>query len=68
MRHCLHCIQLNSSMSSSSIYSCIDAQIERVIEFQLQLNDKTKLRMLLAVVRRARARESLNEKCFWLNM
>ncbi len=55
-------------MSSSSIYSCIDAQIERVIEFQLQLNDKTKLRMLLAVVRRVRARESLNEKCFWLNM
>ncbi len=48
-------------MSSSSIYSCVDAYIERVIEFQLHLNDKTKLRMLLADVR---ARESLNEKCF----
>ncbi len=55
-------------MSSSSIYSCIDAKIERVIEFQLQLNDKTKLRMLLAVVRRVRTRESLNEKIFWLKM
>ncbi len=55
-------------MSSSSIYSCIDAQIERVIEFQLQLNDKSKLRMLLADVRRVRTRESLDEKCLRLKM
>ncbi len=55
-------------MSSSRIYSCDDAYIERVIEFQLHLNDKTKLWMLLADVRRVRARESLNEKCFRLMM